>query len=73
MPGLLSPRGMAGAASISSIILFCFADKATRAELEGGMEFALSQGWLELHENGSFVKLTQTGRDLLGTKNSSDT
>lgn len=51
---------------------FLFADKATRGEFKGGMEFALSQGWLELHENGSFVKLTQTGLAVLGTKTSSD-
>jgi hypothetical protein len=52
---------------------FLFADKATQAEFKVGMEFALSQGWLELHESGTFVKLTQAGAYLvaLGTKSSS--
>jgi hypothetical protein len=29
-----------------------------------GLELATSRGWLELHESGTFVKLTQSGADL---------
>jgi hypothetical protein len=34
------------------------------AEYGAGLELAISQGWLELHERGTFVKLTQSGADL---------
>ena len=44
---------------------FLFADKATLAEFKGGMEFALSQGWLELHESDAFVRFTPAGADLV--------
>jgi hypothetical protein len=40
---------------------FVFADKATLAEFKGGMEFALSQGWLEMHESDAFVRFTPAG------------
>lgn len=43
---------------------FLFGDKATPAEYTEGLKFAISQGWLELHESGTFVKLTQNGADL---------
>jgi hypothetical protein len=54
---------------------FLFADKAMPSEFRAAMEFALSQGWLELHESGTFVKLMQAGTDLVavGTKTSSGT
>jgi hypothetical protein len=29
-----------------------------------GLDLAISRGWLELHESGTFVKLTQSGADL---------
>jgi hypothetical protein len=29
-----------------------------------GLELAISRGWLEWHESGTFVKLTQSGADL---------
>ena len=34
---------------------FLFADKA---------DYAIPQGWLELHESGTYVKFTQSGADL---------
>ena len=43
---------------------FLFGDKATAAEYSAGLEFAISHGWLELHESGTFVKLTQGGADI---------
>ena len=41
-------------------------DKATPSECSAGVENALSQGWLELHGWGKFVRFTQAGEDLLG-------
>ena len=29
-----------------------------------GLDCAIAQGWLEIHESGTFVKLTQGGADL---------
>ena len=43
---------------------FLFGDKATPAEYAAGLDRAISQGWLEIHESGTFVKLTQGGADL---------
>jgi hypothetical protein len=31
---------------------------------DAGLELAISRGWLELHESGTSVKLTQSGADL---------
>ena len=38
--------------------------KATPAEYKGGLDLAIERGWLELHESGTFVRFTQTGKDL---------
>jgi hypothetical protein len=43
---------------------FLFGDKGTPAEYSAGLELAISRGWMELHESGTFVKLTQSGADL---------
>jgi hypothetical protein len=43
---------------------FLFGDKGTPAEYAAGLYRAISLGWLELHESGTFVKLTQSGADL---------
>jgi len=43
---------------------FLFGDKATAAEHKAGLAFAIERGWLELHESGTYVKLTQAGSDL---------
>ena len=43
---------------------FLFGDKGTPAEYSAGLELAISRGWLELHESGTFVKLTQSGAGL---------
>ncbi|MBT1516596.1 hypothetical protein KIP88_39935 [Bradyrhizobium sp. SRL28] len=43
---------------------FLFGDKGTPAEYTAGLEFAISRGWLKLHESGTFVKLTQIGADM---------
>ena len=46
-----------------------FGDKATPAEYSAGPNFAVSKGWLELHEAGTFAKV-QSRDDLFraGTK-----
>jgi hypothetical protein len=43
---------------------FLFGDKATPAEYTAGLERAIGLGWLEIHDSGTFVKLTQSGADL---------
>jgi hypothetical protein len=40
---------------------FLFGDKGTPAEYRAGLERAISLGCLQLHESGTFVKLTQSG------------
>jgi hypothetical protein len=43
---------------------FLFGDRGTPAEYAAGLDRAISSGWLELHDSGTFVKLTQSGADL---------
>ena len=43
---------------------FLFGDKGTPAEYTAGLKHAISLGWLEMHDSGTFVKLTQDGADL---------
>jgi hypothetical protein len=38
--------------------------KATPAEYKAGLDRAIAEGWLELHESGTFVRFTQAGADL---------
>lgn len=38
--------------------------KATPAEYKAGLERAIANGWLVLHESGTFVRFTQAGADL---------
>ena len=40
---------------------FLFGDPGTPAEYRAGR---YPRGWLDLHESGTFVKLTQSGADL---------
>jgi hypothetical protein len=41
-----------------------YAEKATPAEYKAGLDRAIANGWLELHESGTFVRFTQAGADL---------
>jgi hypothetical protein len=41
-----------------------FQHKATPAEYKAGLDRAIQNGWLELHESGTFVRFTQAGADL---------
>ena len=43
---------------------FLFGDKGTLEEYAAGLSRAIARGWLELHDSGTFVKLTQGGADL---------
>lgn len=43
---------------------FLFGDKGTPAEYSAGLKYALAQGWLELHESGTFVRFLQKGSEL---------
>lgn len=42
---------------------FLFGDKGTPEEYNG-LVLAIERGWLELHDSGTFVRLTQGGADL---------
>ena len=43
---------------------FLFGDSGTPAEYRAGLDLAIARGWLEMHDSGTFVKLTQGGTDL---------
>jgi hypothetical protein len=47
---------------LNGAMLFEF--KATPAEYKAGLLRAIERGWLELHESGTFVRFTQSGKDL---------
>jgi hypothetical protein len=38
--------------------------KATPAEYKAGLDRAIANGWLVMHESGTFVRFTQAGADL---------
>ncbi|MGJ4896585.1 MULTISPECIES: hypothetical protein [unclassified Bradyrhizobium] len=39
--------------------------KATPAEYKAGLDLAVPRGWLWLHESGTYVKLTEAGKEIL--------
>ena len=42
-----------------------FEHKATPAEYTAaGLKLAIDRGWIEMHESGTFVRVTQVGADL---------
>jgi hypothetical protein len=43
---------------------FLFKEKGTPAEYKAGLDLAITRGWLELHESGTYVRFTQAGADL---------
>ena len=43
---------------------FLYTDRATPAEYAAGLDYAIRQGWLEMHDSGTFVRFTQSGSDL---------
>ncbi len=40
---------------------FLFELKGTPAEYRAGLDLCIARGWLELHESGTYVKLTEAG------------
>lgn len=44
---------------------FLYTLKARGAEFGAGIDYAVKQGWLELHESGTYVRLLAPGQDLL--------
>ncbi|WP_063685484.1 hypothetical protein [Bradyrhizobium stylosanthis] len=47
---------------------FIFRLKASGPEFGAGLACAIEQGWLELHESGTYVRLLSPGADLLTGK-----
>ena len=43
---------------------FLYELRGTLAEYKAGLDRAVANGWLVLHESGTFVKFTQAGADL---------
>jgi hypothetical protein len=43
---------------------FLYKERGTAVEYGAGLKLAIERGWLELHESGTFVKLTPAGADL---------
>jgi hypothetical protein len=43
---------------------FLFRDKGTPAEYGAGLKCAIANGWLKLHESGTFVTFTPAGAEL---------
>ncbi|MGJ4944138.1 hypothetical protein ACQR1W_26435 [Bradyrhizobium sp. HKCCYLS1011] len=37
---------------------------ATPAEYQAGLDYAIAQGWLWLHESGTYVEITEMGAEL---------
>ena len=48
--------------AINGPMLFQY--KATPAEYKAGFDRAIANGWIEMHESGTFVRFTQRGKDL---------
>jgi hypothetical protein len=36
------------------------------SEYRAGLELAINNGWLELHESGTFVRITKVGSEIVG-------
>ena len=43
---------------------FLYQLKGTPAEYKAGLDRAIANGWIDLHESGTFVRFTQAGADL---------
>jgi hypothetical protein len=43
---------------------FLFGDKGTPAEYAAWLDRAISRGWLEIHDSGTYVKFTAAGAAL---------
>ncbi|WLA68567.1 hypothetical protein [Bradyrhizobium diazoefficiens] len=52
---------------INSLFLSKNGCKATGPEFGAGIRYAIEQGWLELHESGTFVRLLAPGENSLAS------
>jgi len=43
---------------------FLFELKGAPAEYSAGLRLAMERGWLEMHESGTYVKVTQAGAEM---------
>ncbi len=43
---------------------FLFREKGTPDEYKAGLDLAIERGWLQMHESGTYVKLTQAAAEL---------
>jgi hypothetical protein len=43
---------------------FIYQLKGAPAEYGAGMKYAIAQGWLEMHESGTYVRMTEAGAAL---------
>ncbi len=43
---------------------FLFEQKGTPAEYKAGLDRAIENGWLVMHESGTYLRFTQAGADL---------
>ncbi|WMT71268.1 hypothetical protein [Bradyrhizobium sp. Ash2021] len=53
-----------GRLHIEKINLPFLREGGSPAEFKAGLELAIANGWLWLHESGTFVRFTQAGADL---------
>ncbi|UPK31241.1 hypothetical protein [Bradyrhizobium sp. 195] len=44
---------------------FLFSLMGSASEYGAGIKYAVQQGWLELHESGTYVRLLSSGKSLL--------
>ena len=43
---------------------FLYVDRGSPAEYSAGLKLAIEQGWLEIHDSGTYVKFTAASADL---------
>jgi hypothetical protein len=64
-PSLLTPTQKDGRIYIEKINApMLYEHKADPAEYWAGLQAAIGKGWIEYHESGTCVYLTQAGKDL---------
>jgi hypothetical protein len=44
-----------------------YKERGTPTEYRAGIRLTIERGWLWMHENGTYVKVTQTGAELLAS------
>ena len=42
-------------------------ERGTPTEYRAGIKLTIERGWLWMHENGTYVEVTQTGAELLAS------